>query len=48
MKTFRESDEYKAVNKSLIFSEKVFNVFESVLPFLLAVIWVGLTMSKKK
>lgn len=48
MKAFRESDEYEAVNNSLKFSEKVFNVFERVLPFLLVLIWVGLTMGKKK
>lgn len=47
MKAFRESDEYEAVNNSLKFPEK-FDVFERVLPFLLALIWVGLTMSKKK
>lgn len=46
MKAFRESDEYKAVINSLKFSEKVSDVFEKVLPFL-ALIWVGLTMSKK-
>lgn len=48
MKAFRESDEYEAVNNSLKFPEKVSDVFERVLPFLLALIWVGLTMSKKK
>lgn len=48
MKAFRESDEYEAVNNSLKFSEKVFNVFERVLPFFLVLIWVGLTMGKKK
>lgn len=48
MKAFRKSDEYEAVTNNLKFSEKVSDVFEKVLPFLLALIWVGLTTSKKK